>query len=71
MLDRPIDERLGGVTPQELPVAGVAGSSPTVGLGAGELLRCGARGPVGLAAVRALRELAVSAGSSHGGPFGG
>ena len=71
MLDRPVDERLGGVASQQLAVAGVAGSSPTVGLGVGELLRRGAWGPVGLAAVRALRELAVSAGSSHGGPFGG
>lgn len=56
---------------QELPVAGVAGSSPTVGLSAGELLRRSAWGPVGLAAVRALRELAASAGGSHGGPLGG
>ena len=71
MLDRPVDERLGGASPQELPVAGVAGPSTAVGLSAGELLRRSARGPVGLAAVCALRELAVSAGSSHGGPFGG
>ena len=71
MLDRPVDERLGGVAPQELPIAGVAGSSPTVGLSTWELLLRSARGPVGLAAVRALRELAVSAGGSHGGPFDG
>lgn len=71
MLDRPVDECFRGASPQELPVAGVAGSSPAVGLGAGELFRRGARGSVGLAAVRALRELVVSAGSSHGGPFGG
>lgn len=71
MLDRPVDERLGGASPQELPVAGVAGSSTTVGLSAGELLRRSARGPVGLAAVRALRELAASVGVGHGCPFDG
>ena len=71
MLDRPVDERLGGVAPQEFPVAGVAGSPSTVGLGSGELFRRGARGPVGLAAVCALRELAASVRVGHGRPFGG
>ena len=71
MLDRPVDECLGGASSQELSVAGVAGSSTAVGLSAGELLRRSAWGPVGLAAVRALRELAASVGRSHGCPFGG
>ena len=71
MLEGPVDERLGGVASQQLPVAGVAGSSPTVGLGARELLRRRARGSVWLAAVSALRELVVSVGVGHGGPFGG
>ena len=71
MLDRPVDERLGGVATQQLAVAGVAGPSPAVGLSAWELFRRGAWGPVGLAAVRALRELAVGVGVGHGGPFDG
>lgn len=71
MLDRPVDERFRGASPQELPVAGVAGSSAAVGLGAGELLRRGARGPVGLSAVGALREVTVGGGYSHCCPFGG
>lgn len=71
MFDGPVDERLGGVASQQLPVAGVAGSSPTVGLGARELLRRRARGPVGLAAVSALREVTLGGNCSHGCPFSG
>ena len=71
MLDGPVNEGLGGMAPQEFPVAGVAGSSAAVGLGAGELLRRRARGPVGLSAVCALRELEASVGVGHGYPFVG
>lgn len=66
MLDRPVDECLGGASTQQLPVAGVAGSSAAVGLGAWELFRRSARGTVGLAAVCALWELAVGVGVGHG-----
>lgn len=66
MLDGPVDECLGGASPQELSVAGVAGSSAAVGLSAGVLLRRSARGPVELATVRALWELAVGVGVGHG-----